>query len=323
VTKLHRSIFALLILALSAFTLAPLSAAAAPTVQPSAASVTQNIPITGTIPANAGNTFAGVLNVTNVAVQNGQLVANGTLSGTLNDLNGQPLGTVTDVPVALPLAVTGTCQILHLTLGPLDLNLLGLVVHLNQVNLDITAQSGPGNLLGKLLCAVTHLLDNGGPLTAISNFLNRIFALVPSLLSGIGVTGGSPATAGGTFAGTLNLNSVAVQNGQLVGVGTLSGVLTDLNGQPLGTVTNTPVTLPLLATGTCDILHLTLGPLDLNLLGLRVQLSQVVLDITAQSGPGNLLGNLLCAVTHLLDGGGPLAAIANLLNNILAILNGL
>jgi hypothetical protein len=32
---------------------------------------------------------------------------------------------------------------------------------------------------------------------------------------------------------------------------------------------------------TCPILHLELGPLDLNLLGLRVQLNQVVLDVTA------------------------------------------
>lgn len=52
----------------------------------------------------------------------------------------------------------------------------------------------------------------------------------------------------------------------------------------------------------CPILHLELGPLDLNLLGLRVQLNQVVLDITALPGPGNLLGNLLCAVAGLLDG---------------------
>jgi hypothetical protein len=52
----------------------------------------------------------------------------------------------------------------------------------------------------------------------------------------------------------------------------------------------------------CPILHLELGPLDLNLLGLRVQLNQVVLDVTAVPGPGNLLGNLLCAVAGLLDG---------------------
>ena len=47
-----------------------------------------------------------------------------------------------------------------------------------------------------------------------------------------------------------------------------------------------------------------LGPLDLNLLGLEVHLDPVVLDIVAQPGPGNLLGNLLCAVAGLLDGAG-------------------
>jgi hypothetical protein len=51
-----------------------------------------------------------------------------------------------------------------------------------------------------------------------------------------------------------------------------------------------------------------------------VHLDKVVLDITAQSGPGNLLGNLLCAVANLLNGGGPLQQIANLLNQILNLL---
>ena len=54
---------------------------------------------------------------------------------------------------------------------------------------------------------------------------------------------------------------------------------------------------------TCDILHLVLGPLDLDLLGLQVHLDKVVLDIVAATGAGNLLGNLLCAITGLLDGG--------------------
>jgi hypothetical protein len=72
----------------------------------------------------------------------------------------------------------------------------------------------------------------------------------------------------------------------------------------------------------CDILHLVLGPLDLDLLGLRVHLDRVVLDIVAATGAGNLLGNLLCAVTGLLDGGlgGLLGRLVNLLNRILAIL---
>lgn len=80
------------------------------------------------------------------------------------------------------------------------------------------------------------------------------------------------------------------------------------------------------ARATCDILHLVLAPLDLDLLGLKVHLDRVVLDIVAESGAGNLLGNLLCAVTGLLDGGlggvvgGLLGQLVDLLNQILAVL---
>jgi hypothetical protein len=70
---------------------------------------------------------------------------------------------------------TGSCQILSLTLGPLHLDLLGLVIDLNQVNLNITAVPGPGNLLGNLLCDVANLLNsNGGLLTSITDLLNQI-----------------------------------------------------------------------------------------------------------------------------------------------------
>lgn len=74
----------------------------------------------------------------------------------------------------------------------------------------------------------------------------------------------------------------------------------------------------------CDILNLVLGPLDLNILGLRIQLNRVVLDITAVPGAGNLLGNLLCAVAGLLDGtplAGLLGQLQTLLNQILGALN--
>jgi len=55
-----------------------------------------------------------------------------------------------------------------------------------------------------------------------------------------------------------------------------------------------------------------------------VDLSQVTLEITAVSAPGNLLGNLLCAIAHLLDNpGNPLGGLAALLNGILGILQGL
>jgi hypothetical protein len=76
---------------------------------------------------------------------------------------------------------------------------------------------------------------------------------------------------------------------------------------------------PSLTTATCSVLHLVLGPLNLNLLGLVIHLNQVVLDISAQSGPGNLLGNLLCNLSNALSSSS-LANAAILLNDILALL---
>jgi hypothetical protein len=83
----------------------------------------------------------------------------------------------------------------------------------------------------------------------------------------------------------------------------------------------TPATVPV--PEGCDVLNLVLGPLDLNLLGLVIVLQQVQLDIVAVPGAGALLGNLLCAVAGLLDGGFSLGLIADLLNAILAIIEGL
>jgi hypothetical protein len=123
---------------------------------------------------------------------------------------------------------------------------------------------------------------------------------------------------GGTFNGTMTLTSFGVQNGQVVANGTVSGVLTNAAGTATSVLST--VTMPVgVAQATCQILHLDLGPLSLNLLGLQVDLSQVVLDITAQSGPGNLLGNLLCSVAGLLDSPG---GLSRLLNQILGILQG-
>jgi hypothetical protein len=120
--------------------------------------------------------------------------------------------------------------------------------------------------------------------------------------------------------GQLDVTSVVRQGGDLFALGTLSGTC---GGEPF----SLPVTFPIdldSTNGTCDILHLVLGPLDLTLLGLEVHLDQVLLDITATAAPGNLLGNLLCAVAHLLDSpGNPLGGLASHLDRILQILQGL
>ena len=140
---------------------------------------TINTVVQGTI-ASTGGAFTGLFTITGFAVQNGVLNAIGTLSGTVLNADGSTVGNVTQM-VTIPVAgVDPSCQILNLTLGPLDLNLLGLMVHLNQVVLNITAQPGAGNLLGNLLCDVANLLNGGGPisslLTQLSTLLNQILA---------------------------------------------------------------------------------------------------------------------------------------------------
>jgi hypothetical protein len=75
------------------------------------------------------------------------------------------------------------CNVLTLDIGAIHLDLLGLVVDLAPVNLDITAVSGPGNLLGNLLCAVTHLLDRSPiNINAVTALLQQINALLGQLL---------------------------------------------------------------------------------------------------------------------------------------------
>lgn len=122
-------------------------------------------------------------------------------------------------------------------------------------------------------------------------------------------------TAGNLTGGALSINSFAVRKGKVMANGTLTGTV---NGEQITKAVSLPVT-----TGqhSCDILNLQLGPLDLDLLGLRVQLSPVDLNITAEQGSGNLLGNLLCEVAQLLDGNGrALGKLAGLLNDILRAL---
>jgi hypothetical protein len=138
------------------------------------------VPVAGTALPKGANTpipITGTLNITNFSNTNGHLTANGTLTFLLNGVQQ-----VAQAAVAVTQAA-GSCPVLSLTLGPLHLDLLGLVIDLNQVNLNITAQSGPGNLLGNLLCAITGLLDNNGGLGGLlGGLLNQITTLLNQVL---------------------------------------------------------------------------------------------------------------------------------------------
>lgn len=167
--RLRLPLMAALAAVVAAFAVAASTASAAPTTGITA-------PITTT---TAAGTLTGALQITSFALENGQLVANGVFNGTLTGVDGAITQiTQTLSNIAVTNASTGVgCQILDLTLGPLNLDVLGLVVTLNQVHLNITAQPGPGNLLGNLLCSVSHLLDSGNT-SGLANLLNLLNGLL-------------------------------------------------------------------------------------------------------------------------------------------------
>ncbi len=153
-----------------------------------------NIPINAT--SLDQGTFTGVLRITRFARSGDTAVAVGHLNGTLTDETGavSAIARTVALPVQIPtsanasvdaaaqdVVIQQTCDVLHLTLGPLPLDLLGLIVDLNQVQLDITADPA-GGLLGALLCAIAGLLGGGGPLepllNQLVNLLNQILAVI-------------------------------------------------------------------------------------------------------------------------------------------------
>ena len=149
--------------------------------------------------ADNGATFAGRYDVKRfVTTDSGRTKAVGTLTGKVTRKNGEVqrvtkdrvamlvrpgLSSVTALPAPAGQVNTSQvgCEVLDLVLGPLDLNLLGLEIHLDQVHLNITAVPGEGNLLGNLLCAVAGLLDSpllGDLGTVLTNLLNAILNLL-------------------------------------------------------------------------------------------------------------------------------------------------
>jgi hypothetical protein len=115
--------------------------------------------------------------------------------------------------------------------------------------------------------------------------------------------------ADGAFSGTFAPTRFAAQNGSLLAAGTLQGTL---DGEELAEEVMLPVTE---IRGSCPELRLALGPAEVELAGASTCLEPALLTVEGRPG---LLGNLVCAVTHLRDSGTGLALIPDLLNQILA-----
>jgi hypothetical protein len=157
-------------------------------------------PIPVTASKNNGNkNFDGTWTIDQFVVQNGEIFAEGTLAGDVTNKHGKVTKTV-EQTVLLPVSVSqettgaaraliaqqatpGVCNVLHLLLGPITLNLLGLHLFIGgpdntPVIVDLTAVASEG-LLGQLLCG----LAGGLPLPDLSQLiqlvqlLNQLFML--------------------------------------------------------------------------------------------------------------------------------------------------
>jgi hypothetical protein len=181
--------------------------------------------------------------VVRVAIQHlvahGRLAdAQGTATATLTGVGGQK--TSIKQKVTLTAAAGSSCKILHLFLQQLDLKLLGLNVHLDKVQLDITGER-TGGVLGRLFCSLSKGLSSRSLRAANTRLAAR------------------PARA-------MYLQARIVQQ----------------QAAP--------------AAPVCQVLDLVLGPLNLNLLGLEVDLNRVHLAVTATPG-GGILGDLFCRLS--------------------------
>ena len=169
----------------------------------SAAQEAPTTPLTKKVNITGTKGFKGTYKIDRFTTRNGKLIAVGTLKGTMRK-RGATLR-VTRKNVKMPASVAGagaaktakasqqplpplppgaSCQVLALNLGPINLNLLGLVVRTNEIQLRIDAVQGPGNLLGNLLCGITGILNPQGaiantPLGQLTQILNALLALSP------------------------------------------------------------------------------------------------------------------------------------------------
>jgi len=209
------------------------------------------------------------------------LVGTQLVDGVLTATGGTVKGTLAGLPFetdinsfALDLApdLAADCAILNLELAPINLELLGLHVDTSAICLEITADSS-GGLLGQLLCGLAGLDLNG---------------ILGGLLGDLNVLGGD------SILGTILSQSLgdALDNAQRQDHGHGHG-----NGHGNGHGGGDDDSV---CTGECEILHLVLGPVDLDLLGLEVSLDncedgpvQVCVSATRSEG---ILGALLCSL---------------------------
>ena len=125
------------------------------------AGVLDDIPVRGTLPAGA--TFTGLLDVTELELEDGKLLVSGVLTGAirLGPTTIPVTQTFTDVPVTLESSPGRSCRTMTLDLGPITLP-GGMTIDLTALEMDFTGDPGPNNRLRNLLCKAFRMLDTPG-----------------------------------------------------------------------------------------------------------------------------------------------------------------
>jgi hypothetical protein len=232
-----------------------------------------------------GNVLTALANLFNPPLPDQLTLAdiNSRLTGLLDELNQMIPVTATTSPV--PPIPAGSDRILQLVVPPIALNLLGLHLNTDQINVNADAITGDGQLLGNVLTTLLNTL-NATPqeLTDLSNNINALLAKV---------------------IGVLNVSSLTLSSRALAALPPILNTLTatDLTTAPAGS--SVPVLDLSIASPTANT-----PPVDVNLLGLKITTSNINATLTAQTGDGQVLGNLVFNVSHLLDPNGSLNLLA-------------
>jgi hypothetical protein len=164
-------------------------------------------PVPVTASNHSGNKhFNGTWTINQFVVKDGDVFAEGTLVGDFTNKHGKVTKSIeqtVDLPVSVEQTTAvagaanafiaqqatttpttpGACNVLHLILGPITLNLLGLHLFIGGPNntpliVDLTAVASEG-LLGQLLCGLAGGIPlNLSQLIQLVQLLNQLFGLL-------------------------------------------------------------------------------------------------------------------------------------------------
>jgi hypothetical protein len=140
-------------------------------------------------------------------------------------------------------------------------------------------------------------------------------------------------SATGNFTGTFSVNRFEARGGAVVAIGMIRGSVAGTGSFMVGEVA-APVTVRTAGAAsaqsagrnaavaqqqaTCTPLHIDIGAVNLNVMGLMITTQPISLDLSGDSSAP--LGNLVCTIETLLNN---VVALVGLLNQLLGALTGL